>query len=79
MKELDDLEAQAKQNTDVENSAAVMLQKLGDLMIANKDNPARVAQIGTNLKTSGEALAAAIVAVTPTDTGPPPAGTKRKG
>lgn len=79
MKELDDLEAQAKQNTDVENSAAVMLQKLGDLMIANKDNPARVAQIGTNLKTSGEALAAAIVAVIPTDTGPPPAGTKRKG
>jgi len=70
---VDALVAQVTTNTDAEASAVVVLGQLGALVAANKNDPVALQNIadalqnrGTGpLKTSGDALAAAIVASTP--------------
>ena len=63
--ELDALTAQVTANTDTEASAIVLLQNLHDLLIAAGTDPAKLTALADTLKTSKEALAAAIVANTP--------------
>ncbi len=65
MKELDDLTVQVKANTDAEASAVVLLGKLSDLIKAAGTDPAKLAQLTTDLDASKQALAAAILANTP--------------
>jgi uncharacterized protein YqfA (UPF0365 family) len=69
---VNDLQAQATQNTDVESAAATLIAALGQLLIDNAGNPTIIAAIGEAmtstkgaLKNSADSLAAAIVAGTP--------------
>ena len=71
---LQELEAQATANTDVEAAASQLLARLGQIIIDNRNDPAAIEAIGvamTNatgaLKTSADSLAAAIVAGTPAE------------
>ena len=65
--ELDALTAQVTANTDVENSALLLIQgiaqKLADAIAAG--NPAALTALQAQLKTSADALAAAVAANTP--------------
>lgn len=80
MSALDDLKAQVAKNTQVEASAATLIQGLKaklDAAIASND-PAQLTALSSALGTSGDALAAAITANTPADPNaapvqPPPA------
>lgn len=63
--ELDALTAQVTANTDAEASAIQLLQNLHDLLVAAGTDPAKLTALATTLKTSQDALAAAIVANTP--------------
>jgi len=63
--ELDLLTAQVAENTDVEQSAILLLQNLHDLLVAAGTDPAKLTALKDQLATSKEALAAAIVANTP--------------
>lgn len=63
--ELDALETQARANTDAEQAAVVLLGQLHDLLVAAGTDPTRLKAITDSLGTSKEALAAAIVANTP--------------
>jgi hypothetical protein len=65
MKEIDDLESAVKEDTDAENSAITLIQKLADQIAANATDPARITQLAQNLRASSAALAAAVVANTP--------------
>lgn len=65
-KELDALTIQVKANTDAEQSAILLLGKLSDLIKAAGTDPVALKQLTTDLDTSKTALAAAIVANTPT-------------
>jgi len=62
---IDDLTAQVTANTDAEQSAVVLLGKLHDLLVAAGTDPAKLQAIKDTLKTSADALAAAVVANTP--------------
>jgi hypothetical protein len=62
--EFDALKAQATANVDAESAAATLLTSLSARLLGNP-SPAEVAAIGTELKSSADALAAAIVANTP--------------
>ncbi len=64
-KELSDLIAQVKATTDLEASAVVAFQGLADQIAALKDDPAAIADLAVQLKTSATALGAAIPANTP--------------
>jgi hypothetical protein len=66
--ELDTLTAQVTANTDAEASAVQLLQNLHDLLVAAGTDPTKLAAITSTLKTSGDALAAAVVANTPPTT-----------
>lgn len=63
--ELDALTAQVADNTSVEGSAVQLLQNLHDLLVQAGTDPTKLAALTTTLKTSRDALAAAIVANTP--------------
>lgn len=63
--ELDALTAQVTANTDAEASAIQLLTNLHDLLVAAGTDPAKLTALTTQLQTSKEALAAAIVANTP--------------
>lgn len=63
--ELDALTAQVTANTDAEASAIQLLQNLHDLLVAAGTDPTKLTALATTLKTSQDALAAAIVANTP--------------
>lgn len=65
MKELDDLEVEAKANTDAEEAAVNLLGQLHDLLVAAQNDPVRLQAVISSLGTSKDALAAAIVANTP--------------
>lgn len=67
MAELDTLTAQVKANTDAEGSAIVLINGFTarlDAAIA-AGNPAALTQLSADLKSSSDALAAAVVANTP--------------
>lgn len=63
--ELQSLEDQVKQNTDVEQSAVQLLTSLHDKLVAAQNDPARMTALIGQLGSSKEALAQAIVANTP--------------
>ena len=65
--ELDALAVEVKANTDAEASAVVLLGKLHDLLVAAGTDPAKLADLTSQLATSKDALAAAIVANTPAE------------
>jgi hypothetical protein len=63
--ELTALQAQVAQNTTVNGSAAMLLSGIADQFAALKDNPAAIAALSDQLKTSANDMSAAIVANTP--------------
>ena len=67
MADLTTLEAQVTANSDVEASAVLLIQgiakQLADAIAAN--DPAKIQALQDKLKTSADALAAAVVANTP--------------
>lgn len=63
--ELQGLEDQVKQNTDAEQSAVELLTSLHAQLLAAQNDPARMQALISQLGTSKDALAAAIVANTP--------------
>ncbi len=65
MADLSGLTAQVKANTDVEASAITLLNGLAAQLAAAATDPAKVQDLANQLKTSADALAAAIVANTP--------------
>jgi hypothetical protein len=65
MASLDVLTAQVTANTDVEASAIQLLTNLSAALVAAKNDPVAVQALADQLKTSGDKLAAAIVANTP--------------
>ncbi len=68
---LDDLTAQVAQNTTVEGSALTLIQGLAAQLAAAGSNPTALAALQTQLKTSADALAAAVAANTPAAPAPP--------
>lgn len=63
--ELDALAAQVASNTDAEQSALLLLNQLHDLLVAAGTDPVKLADLTTQLASSKDLLAAAIVANTP--------------
>lgn len=61
-----ELETQVTANTDVEASAVLLFNSLAAQLLAAKNDPVKIQEIATKLKTSATALAEAIVANTPT-------------
>lgn len=65
MKELDDLTAQVAANESVEASAILLIQGIAARIEAAGVDPAKLADLSSSLKTSADALSAAVVANTP--------------
>lgn len=63
--ELDTLTAQVQANTDVEQSAIVLIQGLAAQIAANATDPAKLTALSAQLSASATALGAAITANTP--------------
>lgn len=68
MANLDALTAQVQANTDAEESAILLIRGLADQLAAAATDPAKVQEIVARMKTSADALAAAVVANTTTAT-----------
>ena len=66
---LDDLTAQVAQNASVEGSAVQLIQNIAAQLAAAGTDPAKLQDLQNQLKTSSDALAAAVAANTPA---PPP-------
>jgi hypothetical protein len=64
-KELDDLTAEVAAETTVEASAVTLIQGLAAQITAAGTDPAKLAALTTQIKTSSDALAAAVAANTP--------------
>ena len=64
MADLTELTAQVKNNTDVEQSAIVLIKGLADQIAAAGTDPVALKALQDQLKTSADALAAAIIAGT---------------
>lgn len=62
--DFDALVAQAQTNESAEDSAVTLLNSLSAILL-NNPSPAQIQQLGQDLKTHADALAAAIVANTP--------------
>ncbi len=65
MSALDDLTAQVAANTSVEDSAVTLINNIAAALAAAGTDPTKLAALQTQLKTSADALAAAITANTP--------------
>lgn len=65
MSALDDLTTQVAANTTVEGSAITLIQGLAAQLAAAGTDPTKLAALQSQLKTSADALAAAITANTP--------------
>jgi hypothetical protein len=65
MADLTALTNQVTANVDVEASAVQLLSNLSALLVAAKNDPVAIQALADQLKSSGDALAAAIVANTP--------------
>lgn len=63
--ELDKLTVQVAANTSAEQSAVLLLGRLGDLIRSSVNDPAALLKLVSDLDTSKTALAAAVVANTP--------------
>lgn len=63
--ELDNLKTQVKSNTDAEASAVVLIEQIAAMLEANAGDSAAVNALAAQLKTSADALGAAVVANTP--------------
>lgn len=63
--EFDELEAQIKENTSVEQSALVLINGFAARLAAAGTDPAKLTALKGDLKTNADALAAAVVANTP--------------
>lgn len=64
-KELDDLTAEVERNTTVEGSVLTLIQGFAAQLAAAGTDPKKLAALATTLKTSNDALAAAVLANTP--------------
>lgn len=64
-KELDDLTAQVKANSDLLESATVLINGIADRITAAGGDTTKLAELTTELKAKDEVLAAAIKANTP--------------
>lgn len=69
----DDLQAQVALTLSVEQSALTLIQGLADKLEAAQGDPAQVAAIVTQLRSSSDGLAAAILENTPAAPAPPTA------
>lgn len=67
MAELDDLTVQVKKNEEVEAAAVVLIQGIAAKLEAAKSDPIKIQALSNELKTSADALAAAVVANTPAE------------
>jgi hypothetical protein len=67
---LDALTAQVTENTDLEQSAILLIQGLADQIANAGTDPAALAALSAKLKSSADALAAAITANTPAPPAP---------
>lgn len=65
MKELDDLAAQVKANSDVEASALLLIQGIAARITAAGVDPVKLASLTASLKSDDDSLAAAVAANTP--------------
>lgn len=65
MKELDDLTTQVTANTDAEKSAITLINGIAARIAAAGVDPVKLTALSTSLKSSADALAAAVVANTP--------------
>jgi hypothetical protein len=63
--DLSALTAQVTTNTDVEGSAVQLLNNLSAALVEAKNDPVAIQALADQLKTSGDQLAAAVVANTP--------------
>ena len=63
--QLDTLTAQVTANTSAEQSAITLLNNLHQLLVDAGTDPAKLGALADTLKSSGDALAAAVVANTP--------------
>jgi len=63
--EFDALQAEVAKNSEVDQSAIVLLQGLSAQIMALKDDPVALAAMAANLAASSQALADAVVANTP--------------
>ena len=64
-KELDDLTAQVKANSDLLDSATVLINGIADRITAAGVDPAKLAALTAELKSKDDTLAQAVVANTP--------------
>jgi hypothetical protein len=64
--ELEALTTQVASNTSAEQSAVLLLTRLHDLLVASQNDPTKLADLVNQLAVSRDALAAAVVANTPT-------------
>lgn len=62
---LDDLKAQVQKNTDVEASAVTLIQGIAQQLKDAGNDPAKIQALSDQLKSSADALAAAVTANTP--------------
>lgn len=60
-----ELTTQVQSNTDAENSAVTLIQQLAALIQSNANDPAAIRSLAAKLKTSADALGAAVTANTP--------------
>ncbi len=65
MAAIDDLTSQVEANTSVEGSALVLINGFAARLAAAGVDPTKLAQLQSELKNSGDALAAAVAANTP--------------
>lgn len=64
-KELDDLTAQVKSNSDLLDSATTLINGIADRITAAGVDPTKLAALTTELKSKDDTLAAAVTANTP--------------
>jgi hypothetical protein len=64
-KEFEALEAQVEENTSVEESALTLIQGIAAQLEAARNDPAAITAMATRLRSSADALAAAVEANTP--------------
>lgn len=65
-KELDDLTAQVKANSDLLDSATTLINGIADRITAAGVDPAKLSALSAELKAKDDTLAAAVTANTPT-------------
>jgi uncharacterized coiled-coil DUF342 family protein len=66
-KEFDELAAQIEENAGVEDSALQLIQGIAAQLDAAKNDPAQLAAMASRLRSSADALAAAVAANTPAE------------